>query len=79
MRELMVCHQPELQGKEDRQLIRFLFPKNSMDSEVVWLIANYLDLAQEQCIGRGALLLQPVVKGRLGEGLRNDAVSPHLN
>ena len=67
VREIMVCHQPELQVKEDRPLIRFLFPRNRMD------------LVQEQCIGRGALLLQPVVKGRLCEGLRNDAVSPHLN
>ena len=65
MTELIDHHQPELQAEEDRRVVRFLFPRdNRMDSEVVWIQANYLDVA-----GR-AKLLRSVVKGRLREHLR---------
>ena len=59
--------QPDLQGEEDCLLIRFMFPRDLMDSEVVWLILNYLDFELMQCIGR---LRQPHMKGSLSERLK---------
>ena len=70
VRELVVRHQPELQGEEDRSIVRFLFPRDRMDEEVLWIVANYLDIAQEQIIARGNKLLQPTVRGRLANRLR---------
>ena len=35
MRGLVDRHQPELRGEENKKLIRFLFPRDRMDSEVV--------------------------------------------
>ena len=70
VRGLVVRHQPELQGEEDRSLVRFLFPRDWMDGEVSWIVANYLDIVQEQCITRGTTLLQPAVRGRLADRLR---------
>ena len=65
LRELVVRHQPELQGEEDQSIVRFLFPRDRMDEEVLWIVANYLDIAQEQSIAHGNKLLQPAVRGRL--------------
>ena len=72
MRELVSCDLSPTgpQGEEDWRLICFLFPRDRIGSEVVWLIANYLDLVQKQCIGGGVRLLKPAVKGRFGERLR---------
>ena len=54
MRELINRHQPKLQAEEDRRLVSFLFPRDRMDSEVVLIQANYLDIAQDLCIAGGA-------------------------
>ena len=70
IRDLVVRNQPELQGEEDCSLVRFLFPRDRMDGEVSWIMANYLDIVQEQCIARGTTLLQPAVRGRLADRLR---------
>ena len=70
VRGLVVCHQPELQGEEDSRLVRFLFPRDQMDGEVLWILANYMDIVQEQCIACGTTLLQPAVRGRLADRLR---------
>ena len=40
-----------------------------MDSEIVWILVNYVHIVQEQCVARGTTLLQPAVKGRLAERL----------
>ena len=40
-----------------------------MDSEIVWILANYAHIVQEQCVTRGTTLLQPAVRGRLAERL----------
>ena len=69
VRPLVTRHRPDLQGEEDCWMIRFLFPKDLMDSKVVWVIANNLDIVHKQSIGRGARLLQPAVRGELAECL----------
>ena len=70
IRELAVCHQPELQGEEERSIVRFLFLRDRMDEEVTWIVPNYLDIAQEQSIARGNKFLHPAVRGRLADRLR---------
>ena len=70
IREIAVRHQPELQGEEDRSIIRFLLPRDRMDEEVTWIIVNYLDIAQEKSIPRGNKLLAPAVRGRLADRLK---------
>ena len=57
-RGLMDRHQPELRAGKNKRLVRFLFPRDRMDSEVLWLLANYINIVQEQCFARGATLLQ---------------------
>ena len=70
IREIAACHQPELRGEEDRSIVRFLFSRDQMDKEVTWVVANYLDIAQEQSIARGNKLLVPAVRGRLADRLK---------
>ena len=41
-----------------------------MDEEVTWVVANYLDIAQEQSIARGNKLLASAVRGRLADRLK---------
>ena len=57
-------------SEEDRSLVRFLFPRDRMDGEVSWILANYIDIVQEQCIARGNTLLPAAVRGRLADRLR---------
>ena len=70
IKEIAAGHQPELRGEEDRNIVRFLFSKDRMDEEVTWVVANYLDIAQEQSIARGNKLLAPAVRGRLADRLK---------
>ena len=41
IREIAVRHQPELQGEEERSIVRLLFPRDRMTEEVKWIIAKY--------------------------------------
>ena len=43
--------------------VRFLFPRGNMDGEVVWLLATYVEIVQEQCGARGTRLLPLAVRG----------------
>ena len=70
IKEIAARHQPELRGEEDKSIIRFLFPRDRMDEEVTWVVANYLDIAQEQSIARGNKLLASAVRGRLADRLK---------
>ena len=70
VRSLVYRHQPELQGAEDRLLVRFMFPRGNNDQEVVWLLATYMEMVQEQCAARGSKVLPLAVRGRLRERLR---------
>ena len=70
VKEIAARHQPELQREEDRNIVRFLFSRDRMDEEVTWVVANYLDIAQEQSIARGNKLLAPAVRGRLADRLK---------
>ena len=70
IKEIAARHQPELRGEEDKSIIRFLFPRDRMDEEVTWVLANYLDIAKEQSIARGNKLQAPAVRGRLADRLK---------
>ena len=70
VRALVFRHQPELRGRGDRTLVRFMFPRESKDQEVVWLLASYMEMVQEVCVARGSKLLPMAVKGRLSERLK---------
>ena len=70
IKEIAARHQPELRGEEDKSIIRFLFPRDRMDEEVTWVLANYLDIAREQSIARGNKLQAPAVRGRLADRLK---------
>ena len=70
VRTLVHRHQPVLREEEDSVLVRFLFPRGNKDPEVVWLLATYMEMVQEQCVARGAKLLPLAVRGRLRERLR---------
>ena len=70
VRTLVYRHQPELRGVEDKLLVRFLFSRESSDPEVVWLLANYMDVVQQQCVARGSAVSVMGMRGRLLERLR---------
>ena len=70
IKEIAARHQPELRGEEDKSIIRFLFPRDGMDEEVTWVVANNLTIAQEQSIARGNKLLALAVRGRLADRLK---------
>jgi hypothetical protein len=70
VRALVYQHQPELRGVEDKVLVRFLFPRNSSDKEVVWLLANYMEVVQNQCVARGSRVAVMGLRGRLKERLK---------
>jgi hypothetical protein len=70
VRALVFLHQPELRSCEDSILVRFLFPQENMDREVVWLMATYMEMVQELCVARGSQVLPLAVRGRLRERLR---------
>jgi hypothetical protein len=79
VRNLVCRHQPELREVENRLLVQFLFPKENCDPEVVWILATYMEMVQEQCVARGSRLLPLSVRGRLRERQRMSlarAVSP---
>ena len=70
VRALVYRHQPELREVEDKLLVRFLFSRESSDAEVVWLLANYMDVVQQQCVARGSAVSVMGMRGRLLERLR---------
>ena len=70
IKEIAARHQPELRGEEDKSIIRFLFPRDRMDEEVTWVLANYLDIAREQSIAKGNKLQAPAVRGMLADRLK---------
>ena len=47
----------------DRELIRFIYPRENFDVEITWLLSNYLDIVIKECVQTGKVL---TVKGILG-------------
>ena len=70
VRALVCRHQAELREVEDSLLVHFLFSKESMDREVVWILATFMEMVQEQCVARGSRLLPLAVQARLKERQR---------
>ena len=70
VRNLVCQHQPELRGVEDKVLTRFLFPRDNCDQEVVWLLANFMQVVQEQCVARNSAVTVAGTRGILKERLR---------
>jgi hypothetical protein len=54
---------------EDKVLVRFLFPRESREQELVWLLSNYMHMVQEHCVSRGSAVTLIEVGGGLKERL----------
>ena len=51
-------------------MVHFLFTREGSDREIVWLLANFMQMVQEQRVTRGSRLLPLAVRGRLKERQR---------
>ena len=58
IKEIAARHQAELRGEEDNSIVRFLFPRDPMDEEVTWVVANYLHKSRASLGERSSWPLQ---------------------